>query len=83
MAKFNRYDNRWDNHGNKRSDEELDRMEKEYNQQQNIIKQKIMRNILIGVGVFFILTFLFFSCERIDAGHVVPNVYSTQRIYGR
>jgi regulator of protease activity HflC (stomatin/prohibitin superfamily) len=52
----------------------LDRMEKEYNQQQNIIKQKIMRNILIGVGVFFILTFLFFSCERIDAGHVGVKV---------
>lgn len=39
------------------------------------IKQKqMMRNILIGVGVFFTLTFLFFSCERIDAGHVGVKV---------
>ena len=33
-----------------------------------------MRNILVGVGVFFTLTFLFFSCERIDAGHVGVKV---------
>ena len=39
------------------------------------IKQKqMMRNILIGVGLFFTLTFLFFSCERIDAGHVGVKV---------
>jgi regulator of protease activity HflC (stomatin/prohibitin superfamily) len=36
--------------------------------------KKIMRNILIGVGLFFTLTFLFFSCERIDAGHVGVKV---------
>ena len=33
-----------------------------------------MRNILVGIGVFFTLTFLFFSCERIDAGHVGVKV---------
>jgi regulator of protease activity HflC (stomatin/prohibitin superfamily) len=42
---------------------------------QKQLKQKqIMRNILIGVGLFFTLTFLFFSCERIDAGHVGVKV---------
>lgn len=30
--------------------------------------------ILIGVGAFFALIFLFFSCERIDAGHVGVKV---------
>lgn len=33
-----------------------------------------MRSILIGVGLFFTLVFLFFSCERIDAGHVGVKV---------
>ncbi len=37
-------------------------------------RKQIMRNILIGVGLFFTLTFLFFSCERIDAGHVGVKV---------
>lgn len=74
MAKFNRYDYRWDNHGDRRSDEELDRMELEFNQEQQIKQKQIMRNILVGVGVFFTLTFLFFSCERIDAGHVGVKV---------
>jgi regulator of protease activity HflC (stomatin/prohibitin superfamily) len=45
--------------------------ERDQIEQQKKLKQKqIMRNILIGVGLFFTLTFLFFSCERIDAGHV-------------
>jgi regulator of protease activity HflC (stomatin/prohibitin superfamily) len=49
--------------------------EREQIEQQKKLKQKqIMRNILIGVGLFFTLTFLFFSCERIDAGHVGVKV---------
>ena len=74
MATFSRYDHRWDSRGNRRSDEELDRMEEEFNQEQKIKQTKIMRNILVGIGVFFTLTFLFFSCERIDAGHVGVKV---------
>jgi regulator of protease activity HflC (stomatin/prohibitin superfamily) len=74
MAKFNRYDNRWDRQGRQRSNEELDQMELEFNQQQQIKQKQIMRSILIGVGLFFTLTFLFFSCERIDAGHVGVKV---------
>jgi regulator of protease activity HflC (stomatin/prohibitin superfamily) len=70
MAEFNRYNQRWDNHGNRRSEEELDQMELEFNNQQKERQTKIMRSILIGVAGFFTLTFLFFSCERIDAGHV-------------
>ena len=74
MEKFNRYNLRWDNHGNRRSEEELDQMELEFNQLQQIRKKQIMKSILIGVGLFFTLTFLFFSCERIDAGHVGVKV---------
>lgn len=74
MSNFSRFDNRYDNRGNRRSEEELDRMEEEFNQQQNLKKQKIMRSILVGIAAFFTLTFLFFSCERIDAGHVGVKV---------
>jgi regulator of protease activity HflC (stomatin/prohibitin superfamily) len=74
MASFSRYDNQWDNRGNRRTKEELDKMENEFNQEQQQKRKQIMRNILIGVGLFFTLTFLFFSCERIDAGHVGVKV---------
>ena len=74
MATFSRYDNRWDSHGNRRSEEELDRMEEEFNQQQKLKFQKRMKTIISGVVGFFILVTLFFSCERIDAGHVGVKV---------
>jgi regulator of protease activity HflC (stomatin/prohibitin superfamily) len=74
MEKFNRYNCRWDDDGNKRSEEELDQMELEFNNKQKERQTKIMKSILIGVAAFFTLTFLFFSCERIDAGHVGVKV---------
>ena len=74
MEKFNRYNLRWDDHGNRRSEEELDQMELEFNNQQKERQTKIMKSILIGVAAFFTITFLFFSCERIDAGHVGVKV---------
>ncbi len=36
--------------------------------------KRTMRSIIIGVVSFFLLTILFFSCERIDAGHVGVKV---------
>jgi regulator of protease activity HflC (stomatin/prohibitin superfamily) len=74
MGSFSRYEHRYDNYGNRRSEEELDRMEIEFNQEQTQKRKQFMRNILIGVGTFFTITFLFFSCERIDAGHVGVKV---------
>ena len=74
MAKFSRFDNRYDYRGNRRSEEELDQMELEFNQEEQIKIKKTMKNILVGVAAFFTLTFLFFSCERIDAGHVGVKV---------
>jgi regulator of protease activity HflC (stomatin/prohibitin superfamily) len=74
MASFNRYEHRYDDYGNRRSDEELEQLETQFNQEQEQKRKQFMRNILIGVGLFFTLTFLFFSCERIDAGHVGVKV---------
>ncbi len=74
MASFSRYEHRYDNYGNRRSEEEIDQLEIQFNQEQTQKRKQIMRNILIGVGVFFTITFLFFSCERIDAGHVGVKV---------
>lgn len=74
MAKFNRYNQRWDNLGNRRSEEELDQMELEFNQSEQIRQTKIMKTIISGIVGFFTLVTLFFSCERIDAGHVGVKV---------
>jgi regulator of protease activity HflC (stomatin/prohibitin superfamily) len=74
MKAFNRYDNRFDSYGNRRTDEQLNKLEQEFNQEQQQKQKQIMKSILIGVGLFFTLTFLFFSCERIDAGHVGVKV---------
>ena len=74
MKAFNRYDNRFDSYGNRRTDEQLNKLEEEFNQEQQQKRKQIMKSILIGVGLFFTLTFLFFSCERIDAGHVGVKV---------
>jgi regulator of protease activity HflC (stomatin/prohibitin superfamily) len=74
MAKFDRYSHRWDNRGNRRSEDELNQMEQEFNKEQQIKLQKLMKTIVSGVVGFFILVTLFFSCERIDAGHVGVKV---------
>ena len=74
MAKFDRYNHRWDDRGDRRSEEELDQMELEFNQEQEIKIKKTMKTILAGVTGFFLVVFLFFSCERIDAGHVGVKV---------
>jgi regulator of protease activity HflC (stomatin/prohibitin superfamily) len=42
--------------------------------EQQLKFRKLMKSILVGIAAFFTLTFLFFSCERIDAGHVGVKV---------
>lgn len=81
MLKFNRYNFRWDNNGNRRSEEELDRMEQEFNYNQKLKIKKMAKLITTGVVGFFLLIFLFMSCERIDAGHVgvKVNLYGSQK----
>jgi len=58
-------------------EERYARQEKEREQlklEQQLKKQKLMKTIGAAVLGFFTLTFLFFSCERIDAGHVGVKV---------
>jgi len=74
MAKFDRYNHRWDERGNRRSEEELDRMEEEFNNEQQIKFKKMIKLVTTGVVGFILLIFLFMSCERIDAGHVGVKV---------
>jgi regulator of protease activity HflC (stomatin/prohibitin superfamily) len=74
MANFRRYDYQWDMKGNRRSEEELDRMEEQFNQEQKLKQQKMTKTITGGVLGFIALIFLFMSCERIDAGHVGVKV---------
>jgi regulator of protease activity HflC (stomatin/prohibitin superfamily) len=74
MSKFNRYSERYDRYGNRRTEEELNRLEEEFNQEQSIKIKKMVRKIIFGVVGFFLLMVLFFSCERIDAGHVGVKV---------
>lgn len=57
--------------------QEKERQERELQKQLN--NKKTMKKIILGVVGFFLLTTLFFSCERIDAGHVgvKVNLYGT------
>lgn len=74
MASFNRSDYRYDALMNRRSEDELNQMEQEFNAKE---KQKTMNWIKRTVGGFvlvLIFGFLASSCERIDAGHVGVKV---------
>lgn len=74
MAKFSRYNNMFDNNGRRRSNEELDRLEEEFKQEQTLKLKQRMKTIISAVVGFFLIVTLFFSCERIDAGHVGVKV---------
>ena len=81
MAKFSRYTHQYDSFGKRRSEDELNRLEEEFNQQQQLKTKKMIKTITTGVIGFFLLIFLFMSCERIDAGHVgvKVNLYGSQK----
>ena len=66
----------WEEEQEKRAQRLIERAKQEQEEliRKQIKQKQMMRNILIGVGVFFTLTFFFFSCERIDAGHVGVKV---------
>jgi regulator of protease activity HflC (stomatin/prohibitin superfamily) len=74
MKTFSRYTNQYDNYGRRRTDEELDRMEKEFNQQKQVKLKRMYKLIVSGIVGLFLMVFLFKSCERIDAGHVGVKV---------
>jgi regulator of protease activity HflC (stomatin/prohibitin superfamily) len=74
MARFERYNYRYDVNGNRRSDEQIDELENEFNQNKQLKIKKMVRVIIGAVVGVFLLAFLFASCERIDAGHVGVKV---------
>ena len=75
MAKFDRYKHRYiDGSLTRRSEQELDEMEQEFNEQQNKKTKTMIKSIIGGVIALIALVFLSQSCERIDAGHVVVKV---------
>lgn len=81
MTNFSRYTYQYDRNGRRRSDEELDQMEQEFNQQKQQKIKKMIKTISTAVIGFIILVVLFASCERIDAGHVgvKVNLYGSQK----
>ena len=81
MAKFYRYNNLYDTNGRRRSEEELDQLEQNFNQQKLQKTKKMIKTISTAVIGFIILVVLFASCERIDAGHVgvKVNLYGSQK----
>ena len=74
MAKFDRYYNRYDGYGNRRSEEDLDRMEEEFELNEQIKIKKMVKLIGSTILGLFLMILLFQSCERIDAGHVGVKV---------
>ena len=74
MAEFPRWNYRYDEYGNRRSEEELDQLENEFNQNKQLKFKKMTKVIGSSVLGFFLMIFLFMSCERIDAGHVGVKV---------
>jgi regulator of protease activity HflC (stomatin/prohibitin superfamily) len=74
MARFERYNYRFDEYGNRRTEEQLQELENEFNQNQQLKFKKMVKTIGAAVVGFFLMIFLFMSCERIDAGHVGVKV---------
>jgi regulator of protease activity HflC (stomatin/prohibitin superfamily) len=74
MLKFRRYDYQWDSRGNRRSEEELNQLEVEFNNKQQLKIKKMIKTIGASIVGFILLVALFNSCERIDAGHVGVKV---------
>jgi regulator of protease activity HflC (stomatin/prohibitin superfamily) len=64
----------YDSNGRRRTNEQLDQLEEEFKQQQQLKFKKMVKTVTAGVVGFFLLVFLFMSCERIDAGHVGVKV---------
>lgn len=75
MTKFDRWEHRYkEDRYTRRSEEELDQMEREFNEQQNQKTKVMIKSIVGGVIALVVVLFLAQSCERIDAGHVGVKV---------
>jgi regulator of protease activity HflC (stomatin/prohibitin superfamily) len=75
MESFRRYDYRYNSDENRyRTDEEIDQLEREFNEKQKNKTKVMIKSILGGVIALVAVIFLMASCERIDAGHVGVKV---------
>jgi regulator of protease activity HflC (stomatin/prohibitin superfamily) len=74
MASFSRYDYRYNEYGNRRTEEEIDQLEKEFIKNEKSKQNKMIKAIGGGILAIVLSIFLFASCERIDAGHVGVKV---------
>ena len=75
MAKFDRWQHRYSDDGySRRSEAELDQMEREFNEKQKQKAKVMIKGILGGILSIVLIIFLMSSCERIDAGHVGVKV---------
>ena len=74
MAKFDRYDHRYNQYGIRRTDEEIDQIQIEFNQKQQLKFKKMTKAIVSSIVGIILMTVLFNSCERVDAGHVGVKV---------
>jgi regulator of protease activity HflC (stomatin/prohibitin superfamily) len=75
MAKFSRYDYRYNNDtGRYRTDEEIDQLEREFIKNQQLKQKEMIKGIGGAILAIVLSIFLFASCERIDAGHVGVKV---------
>jgi regulator of protease activity HflC (stomatin/prohibitin superfamily) len=75
MVSFRRYDYRYNSDENRyRTEEEIDQLEREFNEKQKQKTKVMIKSILGGVIALVVVIFLMASCERIDAGHVGVKV---------
>ena len=74
MASFSRYDYRYNEYGNRRTEEEIDQLEREFIKNEKSKQSKMIKAIGGGILTIVLSIFLFSSCERIDAGHVGVKV---------
>jgi regulator of protease activity HflC (stomatin/prohibitin superfamily) len=74
MASFSRYDYLYNEYGNRRTEEEIDQLEKEFIKNEKSKQNKMIKAIGGGILAIVLSIFLFASCERIDAGHVGVKV---------
>jgi regulator of protease activity HflC (stomatin/prohibitin superfamily) len=74
MASFSRYENRYNADGYRRTEEEIDQLEREFIKNEQLKQKEMIKGIGGAILAIVLSIFLFASCERIDAGHVGVKV---------
>jgi regulator of protease activity HflC (stomatin/prohibitin superfamily) len=74
MASFSRYDYRYNDDGYRRTEEEIDQLERDFIKNEQLKQKEMIKGIGGAILAIVLSIFLFASCERIDAGHVGVKV---------